>query len=110
MIQSTPQQTVPLTIGEQGVVLVAGTRVPLDTVVYAHREGATPEEIVASFTSLDLADVYAVISYALHHEQEVNEYLRQREAAGANLRAQIQRQFPSTGLRDRLLARRAQQE
>lgn len=37
---------VPLRVHDGGVVRVGDTRVSLDTVVYAHRDGATPEEIV----------------------------------------------------------------
>lgn len=107
---SLPQQTVPLRTSEEGVVYVTGTRVPLDTVVYAFRDGATPEEIVSSFTSLDLADVYSVIAYVLQHEDEINQYLRQREERGAEIRAETEKRFPNKGLREKLLARRKAME
>src|SRR5437879_2771123 len=40
---------------------VGQTRVPLDTVVYAFNQGASPEEIVMSYPTLELGDVYAIV-------------------------------------------------
>ena len=34
-----------------------------DSVIHAYNNGATPEDIVQSFTTLKLRDVYAVITY-----------------------------------------------
>ena len=59
--------SVPLAMGADGVIRVSGTRVTLDTVLAAFREGATAEEIVQQYPSLALADVYQVIGYALRH-------------------------------------------
>ena len=58
---------VPLRTDEQGVMRVGKTRVPLDTVVYAFNQGSSPEEIVMSYPSLELGDVYAVVNYYLHN-------------------------------------------
>lgn len=96
----------PLTINTDGVVLVTGTRIPLDTVVAVFQQGATAEEIVSRFPSLDLADVYAVISYYLRHQSEVEAYLQQQQQLAEAVRHANQQRFPAQGLRDRLLARR----
>ncbi len=45
------------------------------------RQGHTAEEIVALYPVLQLADVYAVISYYLRHRQAVYAYLQEQEAA-----------------------------
>lgn len=50
----TTTVTVPLTIGEDGVIRIGKTRVTLDTVVYAFQDGATAEEIASQYPSLDL--------------------------------------------------------
>ena len=50
---------------------MAGTRVSLDIVVAAFHAGATAEEIARDYPSLRLADIYAVITYYLRHEVEV---------------------------------------
>jgi uncharacterized protein (DUF433 family) len=97
---------VPLRADEQGVMRIGKTRVPLDTVVYAFNQGASPEEIVMSYTTLDLADVYAVINYYLYDRAEVDEYIHQREAEAARVRTENENRFPSAGIRARLLARR----
>lgn len=100
----------PLVISPDGVILVCGTRVPLDTIVFEFKQGATAESIVEQYPSLDLADVYAVISYYLRHQNDVESYLEQRQQVTANIRAENERRFPSKGLRDRLLAQRRSQK
>jgi uncharacterized protein (DUF433 family) len=98
--------TVPLFTDEAGVLRVAGTRVSLDSVIYAFNEGATPEEIVQDFPTLDLVGVYAVVSYYLQNRAEVEQYLRQRKAAHEKLKDEIEARFNPHGLRERLLARK----
>lgn len=80
--------SVPLKINEEGVVGVGNTRVTLDTVVLTFKEGATAEEIVYKYPSLNLADVYAVISYYLQHQPEVEAYLAQRQQIADEVRRQ----------------------
>lgn len=99
-------QPVPLRVSEDGVVLIGKTRVPLDTVVVEYKQGANAEEIAEQFSALDLADIYAVISYYLHHQDDVEQYLQQRQQQSEAIHAENEKRFPSQGLRDRLLARR----
>jgi uncharacterized protein (DUF433 family) len=72
----------PLKVDEQGAIRVSGTRVTLDTLIHFYRQGETPEGLYEGFSTVPLADIYAVISYYLAHEQEVDAYLEQgsREA------------------------------
>jgi len=88
--------TVPLRTDEHGVLRVGDTRVRLDTVITAWKQGESPEQIVENFDVLDLADVYAVISYYLNH--------RTRNEA-ERVRAEMEKRFPQAGIRERLLAR-----
>lgn len=97
---------VPLRTDDHGVIRVGGTRVPLDTVVYSFNQGAMPEEIVMSYPSLELGDVYAVVNYYLHNRAEVDAYLSQREADATRIRAENERRFPQKGIRARLFSRR----
>lgn len=99
-------EPIPLVEDADGVLRVAGTRIPLDTVVIAFDEGATPEEICSDFPSLRLEDVYATITYYLRHRPEVEEYLARRQEEAERLRAENEARFPSRGLRERLRARR----
>lgn len=98
---------VPLQADERGVMRVGKTRVRLDTVITAWKHGDSPEQIVENFDALDLADVYAIISYYLNHRAEVEAYLEQNRREAERLRAENERRFPQAGIRDRLLARRA---
>ncbi len=103
------REPVPLESTGEGVIRVRGTRVPLEAIVIAFQAGATPEEIVSHYPTLDLADVYSVISYYLHHPNEVEGYLQLREQARQEVRAQNESRFAMQGVRARLLARRAGQ-
>lgn len=71
--------SVPISMDHAGVLRVNGTRVSLDSVIFAFNEGSTPEEIAQQYTTLNLADIYAVISYHLQNQDEVVEYLQRRK-------------------------------
>jgi|SRR5215211_3283116 len=100
-------EPIPLTSDRDGVVRVEGTRVTLETVVAAFEEGATAEELVQQYPSLRLADVYAVIGYYLRHRPEVEGYLRERKHHAVEVRRTNEDRLDPTGVRNRLLARRA---
>ncbi|WP_425613938.1 DUF433 domain-containing protein [Anatilimnocola sp. NA78] len=98
---------VPLVGDEQGGLRVRGTRVLLERIVRGFENGATPEGIVQSYDTLQLADVYAVLSWYLQHPEAVQEYLRRRELEAENDRCTIEAQLPGqSALRAKLLARR----
>jgi uncharacterized protein (DUF433 family) len=104
------KQPVPLTANEQGVLRITGTRVSLDSVITAFDLGATPEQIVHKFPTLKLADVYAVITYYLRHQDEVQSYLAEQRQAAEALRKVLEAEFPPpNNLRARLLKRRRSQ-
>ena len=105
VIVDTP---IPLKTDQEDVVRVGNTRVTLDTVVSAFKEGATAEEIVSQYPSLLLADVYAVIGYYLQHQADVEVYLSRRQQMA--VRAQNEARFNQQGIRARLLARQSQAE
>jgi len=96
----------PITKDEDGVLRVAGTRVTLDSIVAAFDLGATPEEIVQRYPSVDLASAYVVIAYVLRHRESVDLYLTGRSNAASDVQAEVEARFPPDGLRARLLARR----
>jgi uncharacterized protein (DUF433 family) len=108
MTQAFVAKAPPLVADQDGVIRVAGTRVQLETVVVAFDAGATAEEIAQQYTSLDLADVYAVISYTLGNEAEVRDYVARRTESARALRAEVEYSTPTDGIRQRLLARRQQ--
>lgn len=98
-------QPVPLRADEMGVVRVAGTRVTLDTVVAAFRNGTTAEEIAQQYPTVPLADLYSVIGYYLRHRSQVEGYLDQRRVQRDAVRHDMEAKHDPAGIRDRLLAR-----
>lgn len=95
----------PLARNADGVVLVGGTRVTLDTVVTAFEQGMTAEEIAVRYPALQLADVYGAIHFYLNHREEVAVYLEKREEAGTAVRRENEARFGQREWRDRLLRR-----
>jgi uncharacterized protein (DUF433 family) len=102
---------VPLHVDETGTIRVGGSRVTLDVILADYRNGLSPEEIVRQLDTLKLEDVYGAIAYFHRHRAEVEEYLRQREAAAESLRRDIEAAQPDrAGLKGRLQARLAQRD
>ena len=97
---------VPLATDADGTVRVGGTRVTLDTVVDAFRQGLTAEGIAEQYPSLRLADVYSVLGYVLAHPAEVDAYLGERQRLAADVRRANEARFDPTGVRSRLAARK----
>lgn len=60
---------------------IEGTRISLDSVVYAFRNGLTPESIVQSFPLLTLEQVYGAIAFYLANRSEIDVYLAAEESA-----------------------------
>lgn len=99
-------EPLPLHTDQGGVVRIGGTRVTLDSVIYAFQEGSTAEQILEDYPSLRLADVYAVIGYYLRHREEIDAYLREQSRQAEEVRRQDEARFDRQGIRERLLARR----
>jgi uncharacterized protein (DUF433 family) len=99
---------IPLLINGQGFYRVGGTRITLDLVIGAFNRGATAEEIVPKYDSLQPPDVYQVIGYYLKHADDFAEYFEHRVREAERL-LDAHPECSPKGLRERLLARRATQ-
>ena len=103
--------SVPLTVTEFGTIRIKGSRVSLDSVVHHFKLGATAEQIVQSFPSLSLGDVYWAIAYYLTHREDVESYLVQQEKEADALQEQLESrpeyQTTVAELRSRILARKS---
>src|SRR5215469_3759454 len=97
-------QTIPLVKHETGVIRVAGTRVSLDSVLYAFLDGSTPEEIVFQYPSLQLADVYTIIAHYLQNRAELDAYLSERRVRRAELHKKLEARHNLVGIREKLMA------
>ena len=98
--------SVPLREEPPGVLRVGKSRVLLELVIRAYQRGASPQDIVRMYESLELSDVFAVIAYYLAHPAEIEEYLRKCEEEAEAVRRQIESSQPAQpNLKQELLAR-----
>lgn len=101
---------VPLHVDASGTIRVAGTRLTLESLlaVYQQGRGKTPEEIAACFDGISLGDVYAVLSYYLHHQGEVDAYLAEQEAASETVWRELEAKGSAKAnpFRERVLSQR----
>lgn len=105
MATLAPTETIPLETDADGVMRVGQTRVTLDTVVTAFKDGATAEEIAQQYPTVALADVYYVIGYYLRRRDEVDAYLEKQRKEADALQGQMEARFNPVGIRERLMAR-----
>ena len=77
-----------------GGYYVVGSRVSLDSVVYAFLRGESPEGIVESFPALTLEQVYGAIAFYLANRDEIDAFLRAGEQDFERLRAESRKQHP----------------
>ena len=105
-MQAFAPQPPTLREDEHGVIRVGSTGVSLESVVVAFDRGASAEEIVESFPTLELAAVYSTLAFVLTSRSTVDDYLSRRKAQVDELRAEAEQRFPAHGLRARLLSRR----
>jgi uncharacterized protein (DUF433 family) len=73
---------------------IVGSRVSLDSIVYAFLRGASPESIARSFPVITLEDVYGAITFYLADQSEIDAYLRQGEAEFDLLRQKARQANP----------------
>ncbi len=67
---------------------IAGTRIRVQDVrVWHELQGLTPDEIVAQFPQLTLADVHAALTYYHDHREEMQRQMKQADDLVATLRA-----------------------
>jgi uncharacterized protein (DUF433 family) len=101
-------EKIPIESDKDGVIRVGNTRVSLETLVSAFNGGSTAEEIVYQFPVLNLADVYAIITYYLRNRDIVEKYLNDRMQLSEQIKRRIQENKNMSDIRKRLLARQNQ--
>ena len=62
-----------------GAYRVTGTRVSLDSIVFALRSGQSAESIAQSFPALTIEHAYGAITFYLAHREEIDRYLEAQE-------------------------------
>src|SRR5262245_56777596 len=78
----------------EGVYRVGGTRVSLDSIVYAFLEGHTAESIQQSFPILTLEHVYGAITYYLAHREGIDTYLQEQAATFETFKEMLRQSNP----------------
>jgi uncharacterized protein (DUF433 family) len=77
-----------------GAYFIAGTRVSLDSVVYAFLRGESPEGIAESFPVLTLEQILGSLAFYLANREEIDQYLRQGTEDFERLRQQAHQSSP----------------
>ena len=75
----------------EGGYWIAGTRVSLDSVVYAFLRGAAPESIAQSFPVLSLEEVYGAIAFYLANRAELDSAFADNDREFGRLRQQTRK-------------------
>jgi uncharacterized protein (DUF433 family) len=75
-------------------IRIKGTRVGIETVLEDYLNAASPEEIAIRYPTLTLEQVYATITFYLHNQREIDQYL-ERWRKYAEESWQQQEQYPS---------------
>jgi uncharacterized protein (DUF433 family) len=79
----------------EGGLYIAGSRVSLDSIVYAFLRGESPDGIAESFPAIDLEEVFGALAFYLANRAQVDEYLRKGKAEFEKLREESRREHPA---------------
>ena len=104
MIDLPETVVLPMKADPDGNIRISGTRVTLDTLIGFYRLGETPDALHEGFPTVPLADIYAVISFYLTHQDEVDAYLKKRDEDAERIRKEWESRNPPP-TRAELLAR-----
>jgi uncharacterized protein (DUF433 family) len=111
MTQTLQADPLPLRVEEDGSIRVGDTRIHLEVLIAEYKKGQNPSDIVRSFDTLKLADVYAVIAYYLRHTDDVEAYLLRRDREASELYQKLVAEgVTRPDFWNELLARRARME
>ena len=78
-----------------GGYYVAGTRVSLDSVVYAFRRGESPERIEYEFQALTLEQIDGAIAFYLANREMVDAYLVRQKQKFDRMRQEAREKDPA---------------
>jgi uncharacterized protein (DUF433 family) len=67
---------------------IAGHRIKVqDIVIWHEKMGMSPDEIVSSYSIINLSDVYAALAYYHDHLEEIRQHIKEDEEYIKELRA-----------------------
>ena len=79
----------------KGGYYIAGSRVSLDSIVYAFLRGESPEGIAESFPAITLEQVFGAVAFYLAHRETIDAYLGNEKAEFACMRDEARRKHPA---------------
>lgn len=86
-------------------IRVKGTRVAIDVIIEDWEAGYLPEQIASNYRTVTLEQIFATLTYYLHHKAEVKKYIERREAvAEANYQEYLKREPPEVVKRLKAIA------
>ena len=77
-----------------GGFYIDGTRVSLDSIVYAFKMGESPEAIQQQYPSVSLEQVYGALAFYLGHQAEVDANIREGEQQAHGLIPPVRERRP----------------
>jgi len=89
VIQTPIIETIPITLDEDGIARVDGTRVTMRNIIAGFNRHETPEEIASAFPDVRLGAIYAVITWYLNHQEAVDVYLAEQPARDETVRQEV---------------------
>lgn len=92
----------------EGSWRLCNSRVSLDSIVHAWRDGQSPETIAEEFPTISVEQVYGAIAFYLHNQDEIDRYLSDQDKAWETLQQQSEGQHGA--LLDRIRSRRTPPE
>lgn len=78
-----------------GSFFIAGTRISLDSVVYAFLRGESPEGIAESFPALNLEHIFGALAFYMANQDVVDRHLADGRREFEELRQQARRNNPT---------------
>jgi uncharacterized protein (DUF433 family) len=78
-----------------GGYFLKGTRVSLDSVIYAFLRGESPEEIANSFPALELEQIFGALAFYMANRQAIDSYLSEGRTHFEAMRRQTRKSDPA---------------
>ena len=78
----------------EGGYFILGSRVSLDSLVYAFLRGESPEGIAESFPAITLEEVLGALAFYLANREKVDDCLRKGRAEFAGLQEESRHKHP----------------
>jgi uncharacterized protein (DUF433 family) len=87
IVENVHIEVTPGTCG--GRPRIAGHRIRVQDIVLWTEQGQSPDQIVADFPQVSLADVYAALAYYHDHRDQIDQQIREDDELVNRMRAEV---------------------